>query len=105
MSVHNKLHINSVSLDGLDKDFGPSFICPECRTKFKDDRKAMLTPVNTTVKYNQRVDHPCPSCGAVIRVYVAATKTDKGKQGLQISVNPIDPDWLENDIASVIAIQ
>lgn len=100
MSVYTRLHINSQGFGGIDKDFGPTFLCPKCGRTFKDDRKGMLTPINTTVKYNQRVDHKCPYCDAVIRLYVAATKTDKGKSALQTSVNPIEPDWLEKEISA-----
>lgn len=101
--MYRKLYYNAVAFDGLDKNFGPNFICPnpKCERAFKDDRQGIVVPPNTTVKFNQQVTFKCMYCGAEIVLYVAATKLDKGDQGLQISVNPIAPDWFERDRAEL----
>ena len=52
------------------------------------------------VKDSRKRVFTCPKCKATIELYVAVSRTKKGEQGIQISVNPIDPDWLKKDIAS-----
>ena len=95
--IYNKLYYSSVKFDGVGSSFGPNFICPKCGTRFKDNKSVIA--ITSVVKDSRRRTFTCPKCEAKIELYVAVARTDKGQQGLQISVNPIDPDWLEKSIA------
>ena len=96
--TYRKLYYNSVSFDGVESSFGPSFICPRCGTHFKDDKTA--SALTNVVKDSRKRVFTCPKCKATIELYVGVARTEKGEQGIQISVNPVDPDWLEKDIKS-----
>lgn len=93
--TYHKLYYNSVRFKGIDKDFGPNFICPRCKRVFKDDCKGVVTPINKTTKFNKQVSFKCPYCGAEIRLYVAVTKLSTGEENICISVNPIRPNFLD----------
>ena len=94
---YTKLHFNSVNFDGVDAPFGPNLICQACGAHFNDDKDIPTT--SSVVKDSQKRSFTCPKCKATIELYVAVARTDKGEQNIQISVNSIDPDWLEKDIA------
>jgi len=96
--TYNKLYYNSVKFDGVDFSFGPNFICPRCGERFKDNKTT--SAITNVVKDSRKRTFVCSKCDAKVELYVGVARTDKGEQGIQISVNPIDPDWFEKDIAS-----
>ena len=98
--AYNKLYYDSLTFDGVESSFGPNFICPRCGTRFKDDKTT--SALTNVVKDSSKRVFTCPKCKATIELYVGVARTEKGEQGIQISVNPIDPDWLEKDIADRI---
>lgn len=95
-STYRKLFYNSVTFDGVDSSFGPNLICQKCGTHYKDD-KTISTTTNV-IKNSQKRVFTCPKCKTTIEFYVAVARTREGKQGILISVNPIDPDWLEKEV-------
>ena len=98
LSVYRKLFFNSVDFKGVDAPYGPNLICQACGNRFRDDK---TTPALTNVvKDSRKRVFTCPKCGRKIELYIAVSRTEKGGQGIQISVNPIDPDWLEKEEAS-----
>ena len=103
MTTYRKLYYNSVQFDGVNKAFGPNLKCPKCGAHFKDDKTALIT--SNVVKDSRKRVFTCPKCKATIELYVGVARTEKGEQGIQISVNPIESDWLEKEVADRIDLK
>jgi len=67
----------------------------------------MLTTLTATqvVKDSKLRTWLCPKCKSKIELYVAVARTEDGKEQIQISVNPIDPDFLKKEEAERILVK
>ena len=101
--TYQKLYYNSVTWDGVSKSFGPNLTCPKCKTKLTE----MFTTLTATqvIKDSKLRTWICHKCKSKIELYVAVARTEEGKEQIQISVNPIDKDFLEKEEAERILVK